>query len=575
MTSHRSSNAPRRRANPLGPLALGAVLLLAVGLNQSAIHWRANVADSHLFEYYGWCVARGAVPYLDIWDNKPPGIWWANALAFALLGPGVMPGVVVSSAALVAALAAFIALARRAFRPSLVWPAALVAVALLTDQRFECGGNRTETYVVTFETLAMLCYVHWLRRGGGGVFWAGIFGGVAPVFKQSGVAATAAIGLHLLYLWVVSKHTRGQRAAGLSSFLALAGGFAIAPLAAAVALASRGALDDAWFAVSTFNRAYFAVDDATWTRLDRSWRHLAPAIELLTPVLILAGAGLMMGCAAWIRVLSPSLGTVLEKEGGAEDAPCTLSGAKGIRAPRPRRAVGVFVLWWVFAVYLAMVGPGRREYHLMPSLAPLALLLLYGVHQLCGRRELWRAIARSPLRATGVVAWGYVLVIFAHGNLAEIGKSWALKPAWWTLERTVPAPYEAQAEIVAALTQPDGRIYVSGWSPGTYRFAYRLPASRFATFEKVGQVGAHAQFIVDGARHDLRAAPPRVFVISISDYAGVQRDAAPEWREWLNGHYAHHSDVQGMKILVRRDDAPPFGQPPAAPLASPACRGRL
>jgi len=239
----------------------------------------------------------------------------------------------------------------------------------------------------------------------------------------------------------------------------------------------------------------------------------------------------------------------------------------------------LFVLWWLFSVYLAAVGPGRREYHLMSSLAPLGLILLYGVHVAAGRLGLMRALAGSSMRAAGVVAWTYVLVVFIPGSLAEARKCWAVKPACWALERTTPAPYEAQAAVVAALTQPEDRIFVAGWSPGTYRFAYRLPATRFGTFEKLGQVGEHARFIVNGAERDLRSRPPAVYVISITEYDALLKDRSTTWGAWLVAEYVPHSDVQGMRILVRRrapteplterrDGRPSFGQPPARPLAS-------
>src|SRR6516225_7121518 len=41
-------------------------------------------ADAKLFAYIGRAWLHGSVPYADVWDNKPPGIFATNALVFAL-----------------------------------------------------------------------------------------------------------------------------------------------------------------------------------------------------------------------------------------------------------------------------------------------------------------------------------------------------------------------------------------------------------------------------------------------------------------------------------------------------------
>lgn len=102
---------------------------------------------------------------------------------------------------MVVILAAFAALARTAFHPS-IWPlAVLTAGVLLCHPRYECGANRTETFVVAAELTAVLGYVRWLH--GGRTAWlvlGGLAAGAAPWFKQSGLAAAAACALHLAYV---------------------------------------------------------------------------------------------------------------------------------------------------------------------------------------------------------------------------------------------------------------------------------------------------------------------------------------------------------------------------------------
>lgn len=516
-------------------LACGMVLAGAVVVNQSAVHWRSNLPDSLLFGYYGWCIADGARPYLDVWDNKPPGIWWINAAAFGLCGPGLGGDLLLGSLALGAMLLAFVAAARTVYHRSVLLPAGLVGAVLLTDLRFECGSNRTETFVCACETVAVLCYLRWLRRRRyAWLVLAGLAAGTSPLFKQSGLAAAAACGLHLAWVqWSrpASGRGLGKAPARWQPWLIAGGALAVAPLTAAGVLAHQGALSEAVFAVGRFNQAYFAVGDATWVHIDRALRVYQPVLTLLRNVFLVAGAGLVWGLAVCVR-----------------------RGLSGVRHPPPRRGVGLFLLWFLLAAYLACVGPGRRGYHFMPALPALGLLGLYALHLLAGRRGLRTRLTAHPGAAAALVAAAYWLGALAVGNLHAAGEVWQTKPQWYAVRSRWPAPYQLQAAEICRLTGPGDTIYVWGWSPGTYRFAYRRAASRYATIEKIGHVGAQARFIVDGAVADIRRTPPTVFVISVNDYAALRAPPPSNFAVWLSRHYETAHTVAGMHILTRRLD---------------------
>lgn len=514
----------------------GVVLLAAVVVNQSAVHWRSNIADDHLFAYFGWCVSQGAVPYLDIWDNKPPGIWWLSALGTLVFGPGVVASIATAGGALLVAMAALVAAAVRAFGPGARWPATLAAAALLSDQRFECGGNRTETYVIACETLAVACYLAWLdRRRTWLLICGGLLAGAAPLFKQSGLAAGVAIAGHMA--WTLLR--RSATESGSSSFprwrdaLVLAAAGSTPITIAAVVLAAQGALSEAAFAVGTFNRAYFAIDDATWIHLGRAWTAFAPARRLLAPVFAMALVGLGLGL--W-------RGRVTR--------------VRGESAVIETSRLALVLAWGLLATYLACVGPGRREHHLMPALPALALVLAYPLAALAARGRLSAGLVRSPSSAVYLAVWATTLLVLAAGSLGDAQRCWARKPAWYALQRSTPAPFEAQAAEIARLTHPADRIYVWGWSPGTYRYALRLPASRFATLEKAGQVGPHARFIVEAATADVRRVVPAAMAISDRDLENLRRDSGSELAAWVDAHYDDRGSVQGMHILLRRLDIP-------------------
>jgi hypothetical protein len=514
-----------------------AVLAAAVVLNQSAVHWRQNVVDSQLFGYHGWCVAQGARPYLDVWDNKPPGIWWVNALGFRLCGEGMASDVLIGSVAVLVAMLGFAGCAGAAYHRSLFLPGLLTAGALLTALQFECGANRTETFVLACETAAVCGYLRWLRgRRLGWLVVGGLAAGAAPLFKQSGAAAGLVCAAHLL--WTIFRN-RGERAALRKPLLVAGGAFVVAPLAAAVVLLWHGALGEAWFAVGEFNQAYFAIDDATWIHMGRALGAYRESLPPLYEFLFVAGLGAVLGLVGCVRNRTPSAS---ERDG-------PLAGARGSDSCA---GVGVLWLWFGLSAYLACVGPGRQGHHLMPVLPSLGLLALYPIGWLVGQRGLVERMVARPSIVCAVVIFGALAANLAAGSAELARQCWKTKTHWLGLQPIERTGAQRRATEIKRLTKPDETIYVWGWSPGTYRHAYRLCASRYSTIEKVGQVGSHAQFIIDGAIADIRRNPPAVFVVSEGDWAAMRGAARSEFSEWLGGEYEDRGVIGGMHVLTRR-----------------------
>ncbi|MBU0638569.1 MAG: glycosyltransferase family 39 protein [Planctomycetes bacterium] len=511
--------------------ACGLLLLAAVVVNQSAVHWRENTADSCNYAFGGWRIANGATPYIDVWNNKPPGIYWVNALAYLICGPGTARDVLFSSVALLAALLGFVALARRAYHPSLLLPAVIVGGLVLTHQRYECGANRTETFVAACEILTILAYLRWVT--GRRFRWlalAGLVAGAAPLFKQSGLGAAGACGLHLLWLQLRARRaaTPPDAPGGLWKQWAVAGGgFVMLPLLAAALLAAQGALGEAWFAVVTFNRAYFEVHDATFFRVGGALGVYRPTLEPLTPLLILAGTGLVLGLHRW--------------------------GRAGVSAVAGRHDVGLFVLWLLLSLYLVCIVPGRQAYHLAPLLPPLGLLALYPLDFLAGQHGLFQRLTRRGWATLALVIYAYLLCGVAADSGAIVLQRWQKKPHWYALHLRDPTGDQRRAAEIIRLTAPTDTIYVWGWSPGTYRYAYRACPSRFATIEKVGHVGERARFIADGALADIRRSPPKAVVIPPRDVEWMLSGPRREFALWLVENYERATSVDGMDILLRKN----------------------
>ena len=480
-------------------LALAAVVLV----NQSAVHLRDNVADSHLFAFYGWSLLHGATPYRDVWDNKPPLIWWANAAGYALTQDHAVVDRLVGGGALLATLLAFAHAGGALFGPSMRWVAAAVGAVLLTQIGFEAGANRTESLTIALQTLA--CALLLRARGGGLSFLAGIAAGAAPWAKQNGGAFLLASGVALAVRAATREPSSGPRP---WHFLA---GVGLAQAGFAIALAATGSLADAWFAIVTFNRTHLSTAAGA-----------TPASEIATAANILAP---LAGIAAFAAV-----------------------GALLPRVELWRRLLPV--TWLLAELVVVPLGLARQPYTLAPALAPLGLLALGAVGGLLRDDGLPAACARRSLVPMTLVALLATLAPLAAASVEEARTLWKQKPHWLALRRSAPAAYERQGDAIATLAGANERIYVWGWSPGTYRFAARRGVSRFSTLEKAGHSASAAALVVPGAIRDIQAHPPAVFVISTTDWSGLG-PTQPTFAAWLAAHYREHSEIEGMHLLVR------------------------
>ncbi len=67
-------------------LLAGALIAILFGVGQTAAHLRTDETDCWLFAYYADQMLQGRQLYGDLWDNKPPGIFWINALGLQIGG---------------------------------------------------------------------------------------------------------------------------------------------------------------------------------------------------------------------------------------------------------------------------------------------------------------------------------------------------------------------------------------------------------------------------------------------------------------------------------------------------------
>ncbi|HEV8229718.1 MAG TPA: hypothetical protein VGQ86_07150, partial [Candidatus Limnocylindria bacterium] len=230
-----------------GPAAVVFLAALATGvLLPNFPSGRVPAEDAGVFFYAAQRLLDGGAPYRDVWDHKPPGAYFVDALGLAL---GGVVGVWIVQVAFVvaAALLGYRAL-RAAFGEapallgSVAWIVALPRLAL------EDGVQTSfvELFGLPLQFGALLLY----GRGSpsaGRALAIGVLGGLAMVFKPTLVGIWIAITL------VIALSHR-SRAAGPIAAMALG---VLAPLALVALWAiARGAFGEMVDQVLTYNSAY-------------------------------------------------------------------------------------------------------------------------------------------------------------------------------------------------------------------------------------------------------------------------------------------------------------------------------
>ncbi|MCI0892680.1 MAG: glycosyltransferase family 39 protein [Chloroflexi bacterium] len=234
----------RRRQVPL-------LILLGLALVASAFIVRIQVSpwyvgmgdDSGFFAVGGQRILSGDLLYRDIWDTKPPGVFYLNALAISVGGPNPwsiwwLETVWIS----ITIIALVLILGKLAG----VLPA-ILATILFTftalHPELVGGGNFTELYALLPIVLTLGAIVAYFSSAKyGWIASIGVLTAVAFIFKQNtialGVASLAAALLEAIRgpNWRKALMVLGAFVIGFLPLVLLIGGY----------WAQRGALEDLW-----------------------------------------------------------------------------------------------------------------------------------------------------------------------------------------------------------------------------------------------------------------------------------------------------------------------------------------
>ncbi|WP_225207311.1 ArnT family glycosyltransferase [Novosphingobium huizhouense] len=301
-----ASSPPRARLLPLSADAWTLLAIVAASL-LLRIWWFGSPVVDHDEQFYslvGREMLAGKIPYVDVWDRKPIGLFLIFAAAHALLGASSAAYLIIAELAAVAGawlvyrLATVLADARTARVAAL-----LHVIAMFT---YGCRGGQAEL----FFTVPCLAMTWLLIRHPGSVramAVAMLLGGIAIQIKSSAAPFCLVFGLAVLFeRWRLMRSWRALAGEAL-----LYGTLGLAPtLLAVLVYAALGHLDAYLYAnfVSVFDRPVvmgrwspktpgvigpivLAIASGVWAffRTGRSYPPRAYAIVAVTALGTLAG----------------------------------------------------------------------------------------------------------------------------------------------------------------------------------------------------------------------------------------------------------------------------------------------
>ena len=453
-------------------------------------------------------MARHQLLYRDVWEQRPPGIYFTYLAGFRVFGwtPAAVAWMDILASAMTTLLL-FAIVRRLADATTAAVTGALYATLTMPGWLYRHDGflerSVCETFIVVCVALGAWCAVKWREAASKNseagskspaleffAFGVGFFGGAAVVYKPNAGLYLPAL---LAWMWFYRPASITTRE-GVRAFVVAVVAALVAPALTLLWLWRLDLLSDARVAVLDFNRFYvsqgltltgYAVDfsKAIWLRMKTD------------PLWMAGGIGSLV--VAWELVRRRSLDAL----------------------------AGLAVLWGAAAALVIVVNGARLfNTYFIQALAPLAVLAAWLLVQRPRESIGWRVVSAvtAALMLMILVQRHYVARVyeFAYADLAAmrgvIDRSTYLdRFGGYGNDRGYSArANEELARYVRQHTAPDDRIFLFGINgAGVYFLSDRLTAHRFLRVNFfVPSEFPNPDFTLSAVVSDLASRRPRYLI---------------------------------------------------------------
>jgi hypothetical protein len=548
---------------------LTVLFVLVVLLPVSPLHKTLLSRDAGVFQYIGWRINQGEVPYREIWDHKPPVIFWINALSLRITqkaGWGIWLLEVIS---LTAAVGLSLGLLRKlsgtanAVLATLIWSINLSLVLY--------GGNFTTEFTLPLQFACL--WLIWQAESQGRYGWRAAALGVLAALLFFTKQTTVAIPLAWL-VYVVGRaalpslrarrrtesHCEQSEAIPTKSEIALqqplakikggaqplvitigefAAGAGVVTLAIAGYFLSKGALADLWDAAFAFN--FFYAQSTLQERL----------LSILASFSYMDAGGFV-----WLAILGWA--AVLPRLARQKDS-------------SPRQA-----LWSVAAValpleFLLVGASGKVYYHYFITLIPVMAVFTAALFQMLFEFEEDKRVKPPADQSTKPASTGFrftrywVAVVF--GAAVVLGSYKAYAANWEEYDRRSEDSKIQQKVVkeIQKLSEPEENVLAWGAEAGLNFLSLRRSPTRFVYQYPLyrGYAGEYAS--MENIRRfftDLEEDPPQVIVVP--SYAGFNAqefdiksaEIEAAFQAFVD-HYTLTQEIGSFKIYTRNEAGAP------------------
>jgi hypothetical protein len=510
-----------------GILGASAIVALALGLRLPYVRYPVLNLDETIYATIAREILHGAVPYRDVWEIKPPLVFYVYAILFRLFGASSLTTVHIFGALCVALTSLVVAdVARRQWGGAAGMLAGLGVAAYSTAARIaEVQAAETELFLILPMCLGLW---YFLRASDGSgyrdVFLSGLFIGMAAMFKQPAAGIVILMGAWILVFPPQGRHR-------LKSFAFFAAGAIITPAAFAVYFLAKGALADAFKLAVVNNFLYMG---------ERSRGDILRVMAV-------------SGC----QIARPNIVLWALSFGALAVATGRAAMDMGNENRRRDLFMALFLIFSAVATFSGVRVNGHYYLIMVPALA-----LMWSL----GALDLWRVLKSKTLRAllAAVLLLGFAYPLY-YFHIHERN---------WFLDHQV-LPNEEFSKVgadVKSMTKPSDRIFVWGLNPEIYFWADRRPASRFiyTTFQvglvvntPSGATGKDSGYAMPQSwkmlMQDLETRKPRLFIDAAraasanSLFSRYPVERYPVLMQFLNMNYMLEYTFDGYRTFVRKE----------------------
>ncbi len=469
--------------------------------------------DEGVYSYIGWGMLEGSVPYRDVYDHKPPGIYVLYSIAFLLFGTSALSVKIFASIYTLGTVLAVFLVGRKMAGAKAGWVAALLFGIFSSGPRIEGGGVNTEIFMVLPYTLAAHSLIKAVETGERKHYLLfGLWTGLASTIKQVAAVNIFWVAVYLLVsMWRAKDRDYAFRA--LANVLWVAVGSVLPWLPFLVYFGLHGAL----------NKFYFWMVSANFRYINESYQKFPNLAIFLHEIKnVLSENGLL-----WLLALAGIVYLRQELRNSQIDSP-------GVKPPHWERSVWFLMTTWPLFSFLGVSLGGRFYGHYFIQTIPsLAILGGVGLIKLCHQvRARGIQLLRSPISLvlTLVLAKAFLLFVitdtpyYVRYNADQISYHQYRTPLF-SITRFI-------GKHLRKRTRPDELVYVWAVNPEINFYALRKTPSPFLVHRPEERVPAEEVI------RSLQKSPPK-YIVSMEDM-----ERFPQLREYIRHNYQAETDTE-------------------------------